>query len=106
MYKVEKTIKVDDIPDFTLSKNKIEQRMDALLQVHAPEGCDILDSDYHYSGESREPLPIGCEPLPTKEHWVDVDGFGKILLCGRSIDCDNHANRHSYRIYKEKLLSV
>jgi hypothetical protein len=85
MYKVQKTIEIENIPDFTLEKSSINQRMDTLLETYAPKDCEILDSDYHYSGESREPLPIGCEPLPTDNHWVDVDGFGKMATNGWAI---------------------
>ena len=81
-YKIQKTVSID-LKDFTLTKIEIENKIDALFVAHAPEGFDILDSDYYCF--DREPLPIGCEPLPPNDCWIDIDGFGKLATNGWAI---------------------
>jgi hypothetical protein len=89
-YTVQKVVSIDDIPDFTLSKNEIESKIYELQLNNEPEGFEVTECDYSYPGQSREPLAKGCEPLPTENCWVDLDGIGKIATNGWALvtpDC-------------------
>lgn len=83
-YTIQKIVSID-IPDYTLSNIEIDNKIDELFKYHAPEDFNILESDYTWFGDSREPLPLGREPLPTEDHWTEVDGFGKLATNGWAI---------------------
>lgn len=72
-YKVQKIITVE-IADFTLTNEELEAELDRLLSENAPDFSDILDSDYEWFGDNREPRTKGCEPIPPAGCWVEIDG--------------------------------
>lgn len=72
-YKVQRIVEVD-LLDFTLTNDEIEDKIDKIISDNAPDFCDILDSDYEWYGECREPKAKGCEPIPTENCWVEIDG--------------------------------
>jgi hypothetical protein len=110
-YTVQKIVSVDDISDFTLSKNEIENKIYELQVIHEPEGFEVLDSDYSYSGKLKKPVPKGCEPLPTENCWVDIDGIGKIATNGWAlvtVDCPsiNEGNDENEWYSAEKVEKI
>jgi hypothetical protein len=74
-FTVQKTISIDNIPDYVFTSNEIENKIDELMVEHCPKDFDeVLESDYYWSGASSCPHPKGCEPIPNEKCWVEIDG--------------------------------
>jgi hypothetical protein len=76
-YTVQKTVSIEDIPHYTLTKDELDTKIDRLLTLHAPDDHEGVDSGYSFDND-EDPMPKGCEPTPTYERWVEIDGIGKI----------------------------
>lgn len=74
-YKIQRIVSIEDIPDGKFTVEEIEERIDRVLEENAPDDFDILDGDFEYFGDCKEPLPLNCDLLPPEGCWVEVDGI-------------------------------
>jgi hypothetical protein len=99
-YTVQKTVLIEDIPHYTLTKDEIDRRICNLLILHAPDGYEGVGSDHSFDN-GEEPITKGCEPKPLQ--WFDIDGFGELATNSVAIvsrHCPAINNRKVYNEWK------
>jgi hypothetical protein len=100
-YTIQKIVSFASIENYTLKPVEIETAIDKLMSDNAPEDGDILDCDYSWFGNSQEPIPKGCEPEPTDDCWVNVNGvkWATNSWCIVTNECPPINNKNIWNIW-------